>query len=527
MRTLLTNGQIYDGTGGPAFGADLLIEDGRIAAVGPLDGAQADRVVDCAGLAVAPGFIDSHSHNDWFACREDPFFCFAPFLEQGIATQVTGNCGFSPFGYDADTPHKGLIGSGLFALPPNAPDLHDLDGFAAACGRPPVNLLPLYGHMSGRISLAGFDPRPLDPAELDRLDGLMEDALQKGAGGISLGLMYEPDRYAPYEELRRAALMAKRYDRVLTVHARACSAASTSYSPPVGGRAHNLRALDEMLRLTRETGVKMQFSHLIFVGARTWKTCGEALRLIDGINAEGFSFQYDSYAMMCGASVVTVVLPGWYLTLPAEKRRSAAVRARLAVEIGVTKRLLGFDFNDIVITWAGEAHGDIAGLNVAQIAKRWGLSQLDAYLRLVKDTQGQGRVLMHKYLTPAILERLMADPKCLYMTDAWIEDEGMQNPAAFSCFPEFLRLGREKGNLAHVVRQMTGAAADRFGLSGRGYLKPGFHADVTVFDPATVAPAADPAARPVGIRHVFVNGEQAVGEGRALGARCGEVLLIK
>ena len=229
------------------------------------------------------------------------------------------------------------------------------------------------------------------------------------------------------------------------------------------------------------TGVKLQFSHLIFVGARTWRTVDEALRLIDRANAEGLSFHYDSYAMMYGASVITVVLPSWYLTLPEKKRRSAAVRARLAVEIGVTKKLLGFDFDDIVITWAGDQHRNIAGLDVKRIARRWGRSPLDTYLQLVEDTRGQGRVLMHRYLTPEILSRLMADEKCLYMTDAWIEDEGMQNPAAFSCFPEFLRLGREKGALPHVVRQMTGAAADRFGLTGRGYLRPGFHADVTVF----------------------------------------------
>ena len=275
MRTLLQNGWLYDGTGAPARRGSLLIDGETIAAVDAPEGAQADLVLDCEGLAVAPGFIDSHSHNDWFACRPDPLPYFAPFLEQGIATQVAGNCGFSPFGWEADTPHRALIGSGLFSLLPDAPDVHDLPGFAAACGRPPVNLLPLYGHMSGRISLAGYDPRPLTAEELDRLDDLMASALEAGAGGISLGLMYEPDRYAPYEELRRAARMAQRYGRVLTVHARACSAASTSYSPPVGGRAHNLRALDEMLALARETGVKLQFSHLIFVGARTWRTVDE------------------------------------------------------------------------------------------------------------------------------------------------------------------------------------------------------------------------------------------------------------
>jgi N-acyl-D-amino-acid deacylase len=106
---------------------------------------------------------------------------------------------------------------------------------------------------------------------------MMEQALLDGAAGISLGLMYEPDRYAAYDELKRAAQITARHGKILSVHARACSAASTSYQPPVGGRAHNLRALDEMIRIARETGVKVQFSHLIFVGSRTWRTADEAL----------------------------------------------------------------------------------------------------------------------------------------------------------------------------------------------------------------------------------------------------------
>ena len=120
------------------------------------------------------------------------------FLEQGIATQVAGNCGFSPFGWEADTPHRALIGSGLFSLLPDAPDVHDLPGFAAACGRPPVNLLPLYGHMSGRISLAGYDPRPLTAEELEWIAWKEEQLARTGeeAGGGSLAIMLQAQRAA-------------------------------------------------------------------------------------------------------------------------------------------------------------------------------------------------------------------------------------------------------------------------------------------------------------------------------------------
>jgi len=518
MRIHFKGAKVYDGTDKKPRTTDVLVENGRVARVVPfLPITDAERVVDCAGLSLAPGFIDAHSHNDWFVARPDRLRFFAPFLEQGITTQVTGNCGFSPFGWEADSRYKSLIGSGLFDNEKAEGDVSNLSGFCrAAQGRLPLNIHPLVGHMSSRISLAGYQSRPLSPQETARQDRLLERELDMGAGGISFGLMYEPDRYASYEELKRAALLAKRYGRPVTVHARACSAASTSYGLPFGGRPHNLRALDEMLRLTRETGVDLQFSHLIFVGETSWKTADEALSLIEAINAEGHSFYYDSYAMMYGASVITVVLPSWYLTLPRKKRQSALARARLAVEIGVTKKVLGFTFADIQIAWAGEKHRDIVGLTVEQIARRWGVSDLEAYLRLVDDTEGKGRVLMHKYLTPDILARLMSDDRCLYMTDAWIEDEGMQNPAAFGCFPEFLRLARERGTLVRTIRQMTGATADRFRLKDRGYIREGAYADLVLFDEQAVAPGADANGRPMGIREVYVNGELAVENGRAV-----------
>ena len=527
MSTYFKNALIYDGTGSEPYNGGLMMDGSRIVEVGRLRDVQADETVDCGGMALAPGFIDAHSHNDWFTARQRPMPFFTPFLEQGIVTQVTGNCGFSPFGYDAETRHKALIGSGLFSQGDAKGDLSTLTGWMAASGKPPVNIHPLLGHMSSRISILGYENRSLTEDELKAQDALLRRELDAGAAGISFGLMYEPDRYAPYEELKRAALIAKTYGRPITVHARACSAASTSYSPPVGGRAHNLRALDEMLALARETGVKLQFSHLIFVGEKTWRTVDEALRLIEEINREGHSFFYDSYAMLYGASVITVVLPSWYLSLNKAKRSSPIVLARLGVEIGVTKRLLGFSFEDIRITWAGERHKDVVGMTVREIAQKWNTTDLRAYLRLVDDTDGQGRVLMYKYLTDGILQRLMADDRCLYMTDAWIEEEGMQNPAAYCCFPEFLRIAAKRNTMARTIRQMTGATADRFGSKDRGYLRKGAYADLVLFDGMNIAPSDDVNAAPKGIKQVYVNGEKVVDGGKATGANHAGAFLLR
>lgn len=520
MKLLLANGTLIDGSGSGEKGyvADLLISGDRIEKIGTIAPEEADLVLDVRGKCVAPGFIDAHSHNDWFAARKNNARFFESFVQQGITTQVTGNCGFSPYGYEKDTGFAHLIGSGLFTVGDAEGDFSTLNGFAQACTQLPLNIVPLYGHMSGRIGICGYDSRALSESELKRLDAVMEQALSDGAAGVSLGLMYEPDRYAPFEELKRAAEIVAKHGKLLTVHARACSAASTSYNPPVGGRAHNLRALDEIVQLARETGVRLQFSHLIFVGEKTWKTVDEALSIIEQLNREGLDFGYDSYAMTCGASIITVILPPWYLCLGEEGRKSKLARARLALEIGVTKKLLGFDFSDIVITWIGDGYEELVGKSVSDIAQLWKTSELNAYLKLVDLSRGLGRVLMYKYSTKEMLLKLMSDPRCLFMTDAWMEEYGMQNPACYNCFPQFLAFSRESGKqpLNNVIRQMTGATADRFHIKERGYLKEGYFADITVFDRDEVAPSAEPNGKPKGIEQVFINGKQVLKDGALL-----------
>ncbi|NCB74638.1 MAG: hypothetical protein EOM51_07845 [Clostridia bacterium] len=529
MKTLLRNGKIFDGSGSEPFVADVLIEDDRIIKIAPNIEESAERIIDCEGLAVSPGFIDMHSHNDWFAPRENNHRFFIPFLEQGITTQVTGNCGACPFGYDKDSKYRDLVGSGIMDITKIKEDTSTLPAFAAAIKNLPVNMVPLYGHESARISVAGYDSRELTEEELKHTEEILEQALIDGAAGLSFGLMYEPDRYAPYEELRRAAAICAKHGKILTIHGRANSAVSTSYNPPVGGRAHNLRAIDEMEKLARDTGVKLQHSHLIFVGEKSWKTVDEALSIIKRLNDEGLDFKYDSYSLTFGASVITVVLPAWYLTMPKEKRSRGFAKLRLAFEIGLTKRVLGFNFNDIMMTWVAEGQETLIGKTVAQLAKEWDVSDLDAYIRLVELSEGHGLVLMHRYLTDEIVLRLMRDENCYFMTDAWIEERGMQNPSCFIGFPRFFKLARENDiPLKDIIHRMTGMAAERFVISERGALKEGYFADITVFDEKTIGPGTSDESRPQGISLVIVNGEIVVDNGKFTGkGDAGQLLLQK
>ena len=520
MKRLFKNATIIDGSGAPAFQGYVITEKDKIEAVscGKAPEGFDGEAYDCMGLTVAPGFIDAHSHNDWFAARQNPLPFFIPFAEQGITTQVVGNCGFAPFGYDPGTPYKNLLGSGLFQVGDAQGDFSTFAGWCDSAAKlTPLNMVPLQGHGPIRIGICGYENRPLTGQEMKKRDEILERSLSDGAFGASFGLMYEPDRYATADELEGAARIGAKHGGVLTVHERACSAASTSYNPPFGGRPHNLRALDEMIELTKRTGVKMQYSHLIYVGESSWKTVEESLAQIDQVRSEGYDFCYDLYSMTFGVSVITVVLPNWYLSLPSDQRHTRWTHLKLRAMIGATVKMLGFGFDDMQVAWIGDGYETLCGKRVTEIAREWGISDLDAYIRLVDLSEGKGRLNMYRYYNDEIITRLIRHEPSIFMTDAWIEEKGVQNAAAYSCFPKFLAWSREgKGiPLEATVRKMTGAVADRFSIAGRGYLKPGYAADLTLFDAAAVSNIGDEPTRPIGIDSVYINGKCVVKDGKA------------
>lgn len=520
MKTLLRSGMIIDGTGDAAFPGNAILNGDRIEDIvtGEFDQSFEGTVIDCSGMTIAPGFIDAHCHNDWYAARQNPIPYFIPFAEQGITSQVTGNCGFSPFGYEKDTRFASLLGGGLFETGDAKGDFSEFSGWcAAAKNRLPLNLVPLLGHGSVRIGLCGYENRFLTADEMALHNDKIEQAFDQGVFGLSLGLMYEPDRYAAQDELIKAAEITAKRGGLLSVHARACSVVSTSYSPPFGGRAHILRALDEVIELARRTGVRMQYSHLIFVGKSSWRTVDESLEVIDKARSEGIDIAFDMYSMTFGTSIITVVLPSWYLSLPPEKRQLKSTRLKLAVEIGITKKILGFGFEDILIAFIGDGHEELCNKRVSQIAEEWKVSELEAYLRLVDMSEGKGRVNMYRYYNPEIISKLMRHEKSLFMTDAWIEQKGVQNASAYSSLPNFLAMSREGTGIAleKTIRKMSGAVADRYEILNRGYLRTGYAADVTVFDAKSIAAKGELPERPTGINHVFINGRHIVKNGAA------------
>lgn len=527
----LRGGSIVDGTGAPRRDGDVLIIDGRIAAIGEV-GADAAASIDCTGKVVAPGFIDAHSHMDFFAASGNPHH-FDSFTAQGVTTFVAGNCGFSPFGFTPQTKHRGLLESSLFKAGRETLDWNSFGEYTGMLGRLGLthNFVHLVGHGAARTSLSGFESRELREGEYRELLAILDRAMAEGAAGVSLGLQYKPGVFAKLDELADVARLVKRHDKLLTVHAKAYSSFSGTYPPIPFGRPHNLKAIDDMLELARRTGVRLQFSHLIFAGRTTWKTVDEAIALFDRAIADGIDVRFDMFPYGCGATLLNTLLPEWFMAKMPGALRSPMARARLRLEAEVGFRLVGFGYPQIQITNASCAeYEEHNGRFLPDIAARVGKSPFDTMLDILDKSNAEARVLFHDYYNDQIIDRLMQHPAAIFASDSWPEPGGHQNPAAYGTFPRFLRIARERRNISleQAVHKMTGAASERFRLRHRGRLAEGDAADVTVFDWNVVSdqPSQTGDAAPVGIEHVFVNGSQIFDGGEIMNKQpTGQVLL--
>lgn len=531
QRTLLRGGLIVDGSGAAPWPGSVLLDGGRITALGDVP-EDAGTVIDCTGKVIAPGFIDAHSHMDFYAASDDPHH-FDSFTAQGVTTFVAGNCGFSPFGFAPETKHRSLLENSLFKAARERLDWNTFGEYRELVDRLGLthNFVYLVGHGAARTSLSGFEARTLSEPEYAQMLEILDEALSEGVAGVSLGLQYKPGVFAKLDELDDVARLVKRHDKLLTVHAKAYSSFSGTYPMIPFGRAHNLKAIDDMLGLARRTGVRLQFSHLIFVGSQTWKTVDEAIGLFDRAIADGVDVCFDMFPYGCGATLLNTLLPEWFMAGMPDALHSPLARARLRVEAEIGFRLVGFGYPQMQITNAGCAeYAEHDGRFLPEIAERVGKSNFETMLDILDKSNAEARVLFHDYYNDEIIDRLMQHPAAIFASDSWPEPGGHQNPAAFGTFPRFLRKARERGSISleAAVHKMTGASAKRFRLDGRGQLEEGAAADVVVFDWNTVRDQANEAgdAAPSGIEHVFVNGRTILTSGELRRARgAGEVLL--
>ena len=497
---LLQNGRVLDGSGAAAFSASVLIDGERIVDVGDTVSNSDCRVLDCSGLVIAPGFIDLHSHLDLQVLEDRP-----EKIRQGVTSEVVGNCGFSPFPFAGDVQGLQEFASGI---------LGRADGWgwstpseylrAVETRSTKMHVFPLVGHGSLRVAVAGQRQGPLSGHELDRMSGLLEDALAAGCSGFSTGLMYAPGSSADKEELEHLCRIVARSGKLYATHMRSYSAGLVD-------------AVREQLDLARATGCRLQISHLQAAGRPNWALQQRALDEIEAARADGVDVEFDIYPYQRGSTVLTQWLPGWALEggklALLARLRDPVDRAKIAEEIDRSRPQLWSDITISGVATSGNA--GLIGKTIAEMADDRKLPPAEGALDLLQEEEGAVTVISFNQ-SRENLRQLIAHPLCSVISDGF-HVKGRAHPRLYGTFPELLgHVTRDEGwlTLAESVHKITGKPAERLGLGDRGLIKPGYFADLTVFDPETIRSDSTyetPDCEPQGIVGVFKDGRKVYG----------------
>lgn len=515
---LIQNGELHDGTGAEAVRADIGIRGERIAEIGDLSQAAAARTVDASGRIVCPGFIDAHSHSDAYLLIE-PRASSKVF--QGITTEVCGNCGASA---------APRLGEG--ALPSDWQD-KPFPGRWRTVGeyrelfdrvQPAVNAALLIGHNTLHRAVCGYEPRGADDAELRTMCSALAQALDEGGCGLSTGLIYPPASAVPAGEIHTLARACAGRNKIYTSHMRS------------EGKCL-LEAIDETLATGRETGVRVQISHLKTSGQANWHKLDAALEKIEAARAAGMEVAADRYPYTASCTDLDIALPAWALYGGKEavlaRLRDPDIRRRIRGEIEEQRGEFGFKTVRIGSVFHPD-HRAFAGMPLDEAAEHLGMAPAEALLHIIeKDDLRTGGIFSG--MSEDNMWSILARPWVMIGSDASLRaPDGLlstdhPHPRAYGSFTRLLRAALDGRTvpLPEMIRKMTSLPAAQFRIKDRGILRAGLYADIAVLDPAGIKENTtyrEPHRLSEGVRTLVVNGAITIENGELTGLRRGRFL---
>lgn len=485
-------------------------------------------VIDASGLVVAPGFIDTHSHNDLQILVEPEV---APKVMQGITTEVLGQDGISmaPLPTQYISPWRknlaGLDGDSdqidwTFENTENYLNMIDTV-------KPGLNECYLVPHGNIRMEAMGLENRLPNEDELEKMRQITRREIEAGAVGLSTGLIYMPCAYSQSLEIIEMCKVVAEYDGIFVIHQR--SEADTI-----------LDSMEEVIKISRESGVKIHYSHFKVCGKKNWDKVDKVMDLLEAAKKEGIRVSFDQYPYVAGSTMLGVILPPWVHDGGTDKvlERLANPELRKKMVYDIEHGIPGWDnfvefagLDQIFVTSVKtEKNKDAIGLSLTELGALKGKDPYEATFDLLYEKENAVG-MVDFYGTEEHVIRIMKRPEMNACTDGLLG--GKPHPRVYGAFPRILGkyVREEKAlTLEEAIYKMTKKPATTFNMTGRGELKEGYAADLCIFNPNTVIDKGtfvEPIQYPEGIEYVIVGEELAVEKGKHTGKRNGVVLRMK
>lgn len=529
MKTLIKNATIVDGSGKPAYEADLLIKDDKIEKIGQIGDADVERTIDVKGLVVAPGFIDTHSHSDLDVLLHPHVM---PKVMQGITTEFLGQDGVSmaplPKKYISDW-RKNI--AGLDGVSDEIDwNYETTDNYLKMIENvgPGINECYLVPHGNIRMEAMGLDNRQPNDEEIEKMKEITRREMEAGAFGLSTGLIYIPCAYSESKEIIEMCKVVAEYDGVFVIHQR--SEADTIVD-----------SMNEVIEIGRKSGVRVHWSHFKVAGKKNWDKIDRVLKQLEQARDEGIIVSFDQYPYVAGSTMMGAILPPWVhdggTNKVIERLKDPEMRKKMRHDM--ENGIHGWDnfvdfagFENIFVTSViTEKNKDAVGLSIIELAE---LRNLDPYTAafdlLMEEENAVGMVDF--YGKEEHVKLFMARPEMNACTDGLLAP-GKPHPRLYGSFPRILgKYVREEKvmSLEEAVKKLTSKAAEAMNLKDRGLLKEGYYADITIFNPDTIVDKGtfiDPIQFPEGIEYVIVNGKVAVEHGKHTDILNGKVIRNK
>lgn len=521
---LIRDGNVVDGTGAPAYRADVAVRGGRIVAIEHRHAGPARRVIDAQGHVVAPGFIDVKTHSDFGL----PLYPRAESrVHQGVTTELIGSCGFTaapiPQGRLAPVSNYLAGMAPAFAFRETSFGAY-LESFPATS----VNVATQVGHNTVRVAVMGLENRAPSAQEQAAMERLVEEALEAGAVGVSTGPFTAPGAFASPHELESLARIAARRGAGYATHLR--DEASTIF-----------QSLREAIAAAEKTGARTRIVHLKLSGTGNWGGAPRLLAELEAARARGVPIDCDHYPYTTALNPLRNLLPSWVqeggvgrmLERLGDREARDDIRAHIA-EHGLNAFGRIPSWGAVRISMSPTAP-DVVGYTIEETAAKRAADPVDTLCAILLADRGGTRGFVTA-MDEQDVRTFIACPWILVGSDGRAFGPGgplageLPHPRVFGTFPRVLgHYGRELGllTLPQAIHKMTGATAAALGLTDRGVLRPGAAADITVFDQRKIAEVGtfdEPRRYPAGIAHVIVNGVPVIHDGIHTGALPGLVL---